>query len=146
MSTKNYRKSYEVKASAKQVFDAFSKELGDWWGNSHEGVNQVGDTMMIGFEENPKQWQFEAMELIDSKKIVLKCRHSNHQHEGLPATIQQEWLDSQLIWEFKQHNDHTEISFTHIGLTPELECFSVCQKGWDHYLGDGLNGYLNAKS
>ena len=146
MRTENYCKKMNIDASAKRLFDAFSKELGDWWGNSHEGVSQIGDTMTIGFEENPSQWVFEAQELMEGKRIVLKCLLSDHQHEGLPGTIQQEWKGSQLIWEFKPIDGMTEVSFTHLGLTPELECFNVCEQGWDHYLGEGITRYLKLKS
>jgi hypothetical protein len=32
----------------------------------------------------------------------------------------------------------TELTFTHIGLTPQVECFDQCEKGWDYFIGESL--------
>jgi len=32
----------------------------------------------------------------------------------------------------------TEISFRHIGLLPEVECYNDCVKGWDQYVKGSL--------
>jgi hypothetical protein len=32
----------------------------------------------------------------------------------------------------------TEVSFTHVGLVPEIECYNDCRKGWDFYIKESL--------
>jgi len=37
-----------------------------------------------------------------------------------------------------------ELRFRHQGLTPQLECFSMCRSGWDHYLLSSLHDYVES--
>ncbi len=142
MKHTDYSRQLTVSASPEQVYQALSRDIGVWWGNSNEGVTSVGDTVTIGFEENPSQWTFEALELMEAKRVVLVCIESDHHHEGLPGTIQHEWLGTQLIWQINEDDAGTHIEFTHQGLTPELTCYDVCQSGWNHYFGEGLCEHL----
>lgn len=146
MQHTDYSRELTVSAAPERVYQALSRDLGLWWGNSAEGVSRVGDTATIGFSENPNQWTFEAIELAEAKAVVLLCIDSDHHHAGLPGAIQQEWLGSKLIWRMEKVAAGTRIQFTHAGLTPELACYDVCQSGWDHYFGPGLCEYLQLPS
>jgi len=35
----------------------------------------------------------------------------------------------------------TLLRFDHEGLRPELECYGICEKGWDHFLKHSLKNY-----
>lgn len=44
-------------------------------------------------------------------------------------------------WNIVKYETGSKVIFTHQGLVPELECFDVCQTGWDYFLGS-LKDYL----
>ena len=142
MRQSNYSNQIIVAASPKRVYQALTRDLGVWWGNSNEGVTEEGDTLVIGFEENPHQWTFEAVELIEGKRVVYECVESKHRPEGFPGVIQKEWQGTKLIWQISESDAGTFINFTHDGLTPELECYDVCQTGWNDYFGESLSEHL----
>ncbi|MCG8429205.1 MAG: SRPBCC domain-containing protein [Chromatiales bacterium] len=142
MEKTNFTHEVTVAASAQQAFTALSRDLGIWWGNTHEGVTQVGDTLVIGFEENPEQWAFEALELVEAKRVVLKCIAMEHRNGGFPGIVQDEWLDSLLIWDISEEAAGTKVAFTHQGLTQGLTCYDVCHSAWESYLNDTFVEYL----
>jgi hypothetical protein len=39
-------------------------------------------------------------------------------------------------------NGKTEIDFTHIGMVPEIECYEVCEKGWNGHINT-LEKFIN---
>ncbi|MEP7110763.1 MAG: hypothetical protein ABI760_22405 [Ferruginibacter sp.] len=49
-----------------------------------------------------------------------------------------EWKNTDVVFEISEKENSTQINFTHIGLSPEVECFEVCVKGWDQYVKGSL--------
>ena len=49
-----------------------------------------------------------------------------------------EWNDTKLIFEITKMDDKTKIQFTHLGLVPEFECYTVCSKAWSFYTTSSL--------
>lgn len=38
-----------------------------------------------------------------------------------------------------------ELSFTHKGLTPNLNCYKICDAGWTHFIANSLKQYLETR-
>lgn len=50
-----------------------------------------------------------------------------------------EWNGTTVQFEITTIGEQTQITITHIGLIPELECFEACQAGWnEHFKGSLL--------
>ena len=45
-----------------------------------------------------------------------------------------EWIGTTIVFDVTPAGDGTELRFRHHGLTPQLECFDMCDAGWTHYL------------
>ncbi len=75
--------------------------------------------------------------------MELECIEAHHIHEGLPESILNEWEGTKLIWQIQQEGENTKIMFTHDGLIPSLDCYDVCEAGWDHFFVNSLKGYLD---
>lgn len=43
-----------------------------------------------------------------------------------------------MSFDISTHEDTTQVTFTHIGLVPEVECYDMCIKGWDQYIKGSL--------
>jgi hypothetical protein len=42
----------------------------------------------------------------------------------------EEWTGTKITFEIARKGDDTEVSFAHLGLSPELECFESCSSAW----------------
>ncbi len=49
-----------------------------------------------------------------------------------------EWTNTKMSFDISTHEDTTQVTFTHIGLVPEVECYDMCIKGWDQYIKGSL--------
>jgi hypothetical protein len=51
-------------------------------------------------------------------------------HTALPV-----WRDTRVRFELTEQGQHSSIlTLRHVGLTPQLECYDECARGWDHFL------------
>jgi hypothetical protein len=77
---------------------------------------------------------FKISEVIPDKKIVwqvLDC----YLHWLQDKT---EWNGTSIVFEISQAGDLTQVTMTHIGLVPGIECFDQCQIGWNHFIKESL--------
>ena len=45
-----------------------------------------------------------------------------------------EWEGTRQIWTFSAARQGTTLTFLHEGLNQSLECYDVCEAGWDQFL------------
>jgi hypothetical protein len=53
-----------------------------------------------------------------------------------------EWANTRMIFDLNEKNGITELTFTHEGLTPEVECYNDCAPGWTHWIKTSLFSYF----
>lgn len=128
----DFQTSLSVKKPIMEVFAAITKMIPKWWSMDYEGAaDQVGNEFTVRFGNTFKTMRIESVSL--NKEIVWRCVD---QHLEMPGGMEQltnkrEWVGNKLIWKFSQTEDITTIHFTHEGLAPNVECWSVCEQGWD---------------
>jgi hypothetical protein len=54
-----------------------------------------------------------------------------------------EWRGTQLVWQVTPTETGSAVTMTHKGLTPDIACFDVCRRGWQHYFETSLRDHLN---
>ena len=55
---------------------------------------------------------------------------------------QSEWKGTQIRFVLHAHDGGTELTFTHVGLTPRDQCFDVCRDAWGVYVTDSLRSLI----
>ncbi|WP_299654436.1 hypothetical protein [uncultured Tateyamaria sp.] len=58
----------------------------------------------------------------------------------------QEWKGTSLIWRVAPTTGGCKVTLTHKGLTPQIACFDVCQRGWQHFFETSLRNHLNGEA
>lgn len=140
---KNYEETIQVSASQEACFQAVATQMDKWWTRSTEGgLNGVGDKVTARFPPDYGFWTFEATSFERPNRIEMICTDAHHKVEGQPKEIDQEWLGTKIIWEFKTVGDKTEIKMRHDGLTPTLNCWGICLDGWNHFFKNSLKSFL----
>jgi len=132
MEQKNYHCSIAANITADQAY-ANIANVGAWWAKSFNGkALATGDTFTVHFGET--NVAFEIAEASPSKKVVWKVTDC-YLHW---LNDKKEWKDTNVVWEISTANNATKIDMTHEGLTPEVECYEDCRKGWDEHISDSL--------
>jgi len=133
MNQQNFHCSICANVSIKDAFDGVSKRVPEWWTENFEGSSEnLNNIFTVRFGET--FGTYKIVEVISDKKILWFTIDCNlHLLKN-----KKEWKDTKMLWEFSTKNNLTEIKFTHIGLVPELECFTDCSGGWNHYVGKSL--------
>nr|WP_262711978.1 SRPBCC domain-containing protein [Pedobacter psychrodurus] len=52
-----------------------------------------------------------------------------------------EWLNTIVVWQLNTEETNIKIQVTHIGLNPDIDCYSICSAGWRQFW-DSLKLYL----
>jgi uncharacterized protein YndB with AHSA1/START domain len=135
----NYKKNITVNKPVSEVYAAITEHIQDWWSNDLIGAAvNAGDSFTISFGKTQKT--FEILEVAPNERVVWKCVKAYIDMAIL--TNKAEWEGTKLIWKISPHSAGTTIYFLHEGLTPDFECYNVCEAGWDTFL-TSLQTYLN---
>jgi hypothetical protein len=137
MKNQNYQISIKVNADTKTAAENINNVAG-WWTQNVEGsLNKVNDVFTVHFGETFVT--FKITELHPGRNIVWLVTDSNVQE----LKDKQEWTNTTVDWQIAADNDSTNIIMTHVGLTPAVECYEMCEKGWDFFTGKSLLKLIN---
>ncbi len=143
MKDNDYKRTITVDASPDDVYRALTTGYANWWTTCNRDLNKVGDRIKFTFLPNVSYWTLEARILEPNRTVELDCVEAYHKITDKPDAPETEWLGSTVRWKIELHADHTDIHFTHDGLTPELDFYDVCESGWDLFFVDSLKSYLD---
>jgi hypothetical protein len=135
----DYKTSLKVKANQVDAFNAVASELDKWWGKVDSPVSKEGDKFTVSFGST--KWRFEVTKYSEQDQINWRCIEAEHIVDEL-SDIEQEWLDTELFWTFTENGGEVEVSFVHKGLTPQLNCYNICEAGWNFFISTSLKNYL----
>ena len=133
MSQQNYTTSFTVDQSPSDVFAAVNNVRG-WWSEAIEGsTDQLGAEFEIRFGDVHRSTQRIA-ESVPGERVVWHVTDSQLNF----LEDKREWTGTDIVFEIARVNDRTELRFTHIGLVPAIECYSVCSDTWGIYINHSL--------
>ncbi len=139
----NFQHEIIVTASLEKVFESITNEIPLWWTEMFEGASsKLGEIFTVRFGSSV----FKTMrveELIPNKKISWLVTDTLIDIPELKN--KREWLNTTIVWEFREDNTRTIIRVTHIGLNSTIECYGICSTGWRQFC-DSLKLYLEKGS
>ncbi|MCG7940569.1 MAG: SRPBCC domain-containing protein [Candidatus Thiodiazotropha lotti] len=138
--TLDFTRQIIVSATPAITFQALTAEIDQWWTTNCNVITQIGDRVTFRFDST--YWKMEVVGLSENRLIELLCIEAHHLHQGLPASIEKEWEGTKLKWELQAVDGGTQIDFLHEGLVSELDCYEICEQGWNFYFASSLKEYL----
>jgi len=132
MNSENFTCSITANITAKEAFESITK-VNEWWTENLEGHSQkLNDVFTAHFGKTFTT--HKLIEVVPGKKIVwlITDCHLDWLND------KKEWKDTKMSFEITSKDNATQINFTHIGLTPEIECYNDCRKGWTFYITESL--------
>ncbi|SIN66237.1 Activator of Hsp90 ATPase homolog 1-like protein [Parasphingorhabdus marina DSM 22363] len=143
MPNENFTRTISVSASVDKAYWALTQGMHKWWTTPDRPMVRTGDRSKFTFPPGRSFWTFEAVALEPGKLVEMRCVEALHLHEGQPADIEQEWLDTRVRWDIKSCEEGAEITLEHIGLVPDLLCHGICSAGWDMFFTNSLKQFLD---
>ncbi len=133
MKKQDYQAVITAKVSPAEAFKSIYS-ISKWWTENIEGSTQnLGDVFTVRFGDTFVT--FKTIDVVPGKEIIWLVTDC-HLHW---LKDKKEWKATKLHFDISSVKDVTQITFTHIGLAPEIECYNDCRKGWDEYIKDSLN-------
>ncbi len=133
MSNDDYTINLKVETPIEKVFSNINS-VSKWWTEVLDGnSNKLNDEFTVYFGIVHVTTQ-KLIEFLPNKKVVWLVTRSNLNF----IKDKQEWTNTRISFELSEEGKQTHLRFTHHGLTPEVECYKDCSKGWDYYINGSL--------
>ncbi|MDB5116999.1 MAG: hypothetical protein JWQ79_2491 [Mucilaginibacter sp.] len=137
MAKNDFNSSTSAKISAGEAIKKISN-VPEWWGVPFTGSAEKQNDQFIVKMGGDSFFDFTVEELIPDKRVVWLVTDCN-----MPwYSDKKEWANTKLIFDLSENNGVTEVNFKHEGLTPEVECYKDCERGWTHWIKTSLFSYF----
>ncbi|MEC5398087.1 SRPBCC family protein [Uliginosibacterium sp. H1] len=140
----HFQLSLVLEASPATVYAALTRPEGlrGWWTEDCEADTAVGGMLRFRFGENHKAMRIEKLEA--GREVQWLCTEAQIVSHGLKDPA--EWVGTRMRFRLQPEGQgRTRLDFEHLGLTPALECYTLCQNGWNYFL-NSLRQYVTTGS
>ena len=133
MSAESLTHRFTVERTPQEVYAAVLDVRGWWSGRIDGTTGELGGEFT--YEVPDLHWtRFRVTELVPGERVTWLTLDSwlsfTEDHE--------EWTGTTVRFELRPADGGTELVFTHEGLTPASECYTVCHTAWGDYVTGSL--------
>jgi uncharacterized protein YndB with AHSA1/START domain len=136
----HYQQSLTVAATPAAVYAALTTTEGlrAWWTDDCEGTTETAGILHFRFGATYKDMRIERLE--PGREVRWQCTLARIAADAV--TRKDEWVGTEPVFRISDAGQQrTRLDFEHVGLLPSLECYGLCDKGWQHFMGS-LQQYL----
>ena len=135
--TADFTRTITVDATPEAAFAAINDVAG-WWGRITGTTTAVGD-----------EWVYVVPGLHYSGMRVTELEPGRRVAWLVTGSYvdfvedHQEWNGTTVTFDISQGDAGTQVTFTHAGLEPEVECFEICSNAWSMFISGSLKDFIN---
>ena len=134
MSAQNFSYTFTTSKSPNEVFDTLINPK-NWWIDLHDEVitgsfEKINDDFIFDAGNGVHHTVQKLVELVPDEKIAWEVTDSKLTF----ASKTDEWTGTKIGFDISTKDNHTQVVFTHNGLTPGFECYEGCSSAWTQYL------------
>ena len=133
MPANDFTVSILVDQSPKEVFDAVNDVRGWWSGEITGPTDQLGEEFTYRYQDLHRSTQ-RVVTLDPGRKVVWRVEDA----ELSFVPDRTEWNGTEIVFDIAKKGKQTELTFTHVGLVPRIQCFGDCSGAWTFYIQDSL--------
>ncbi|TDE17126.1 SRPBCC family protein [Dyadobacter psychrotolerans] len=130
----NYTRNFITHKSPKQVYELLL-DVKQWWSGIYDEIitgesQKENDTFSFSAGGGMHFSEQILKQLIPYKRIVWEVTESNLAFLSDPN----EWAGTKLIFDIQEITEtEAQLTFTHEGLKPQIECYGQCSNAWTQY-------------
>lgn len=133
MTIQSFHCSFTVPQPPEEVFAAVVDPRKWWTGDIEGSADGVGDEFSYRYADMHYSKQ-KVTELVPGQRVVWRVVDSHLSGPEDPN----EWTGTEIVFEITPQGGQTQVSFTHQGLVPGVECFDSCSSAWGFYINSSL--------
>ena len=133
MKNQDFNTTIIVPQNKADVFNAITNVRG-WWDKAIIGKTDKLNAIFVHHAVNVHTCKLKIIEFEPDKKIVWLVQENYFSF----TKNAHEWEGSKIEFEISKTFFKTLVRFTHIGLTPKLECYEHCASEWTDYIQQNL--------
>lgn len=122
----SYQAQVQFSKAPEVVFDALTSLSGvaGWWSPVTGSAAAGGELSLVHRHDDPLVM---SVDTADQSRMVVWT--------VLSYPLNPEWVGTRITFLLRpSQNGGTTLEFRHQGLTPQLECYEHCSRGWDHFI------------
>jgi hypothetical protein len=137
MDTHDFITTFVVDQTPREVFNAVNHVRG-WWSENIEGsTDSLNDEFLYQYQD-AHHCKIKVVEVLPDKKVVWLVTYNYFNFVQDPS----EWTGTKVHFDIAQQGDKTQLLFTHEGLVPTFECYSVYSPAWTNYVQQSLSSLI----
>lgn len=133
MKNKSFTATFLVDQSPEEVFNAINNVRG-WWSKGLTGNSQKMDDEFIYQHKHLHYSKQRVIDMVPNRRVTWLVTESTINF----VKNKSEWNNTKITFEISKKGSKTQLRFTHLGLVPDVECYTDCTGGWSYYLTNSL--------
>ncbi|MFI9818774.1 SRPBCC family protein [Saccharothrix variisporea] len=132
----SFTTAYTVAQTPAEVFNAVTNVCG-WWSQDVEGPTDEPGAEFT--------YHYQALHRCRIRITELTPRTISWQvleNHFAFTEDQTEWAGTTITFDITETPEGTRLTFTHHGLLPAHECYTVCDNAWRFYIGTSLHNLI----
>ncbi len=121
----SFRTTFTVGQSPQQAFDTIC-DVRSWWSGQLVGVTDIVGEEFDYTVPGVHYSRQRVTELEPGRRVAWLVVDSRLDY----LSDQQEWNGTTITFDLAAHDGGTEVTFTHHGLVPDVECYDSCSGFW----------------
>ncbi len=137
MTEPSFTTSFTVDQTPEAAFAAITNVRG-WWSEDIAGpTDRVGEAFDYRYKD-VHRCRIMVTELVPGRKVAWHVEKNYFSF----TEDKSEWTGTNMVFDITRAGDRTQVKLTHVGLTPEFECYEICSDGWGTYINLSLRNLI----
>ncbi len=133
MKQQSFTNTLTVDQTPEQVFNTVNNPRA-WWNENIGGATDRRGSRFHYAYRTVHTSDMIVEEFVPYSRVVWLVEDNHFDH----IKDDSEWKGTRVVFEIARHGDKTVLTFTHVGLVPDYECYELCEKAWTFFTGDSL--------
>ncbi|MEQ1941333.1 SRPBCC domain-containing protein [Mesorhizobium sp. VNQ89] len=137
MTQENFTTRFTVDRKPAEVYAAVINVRG-WWSEDIKGKSEkAGDIFNYRFRDIHR-CTIKIKTSVPGEKVVWSIvdNYFNFTED------KSEWKGTEVVFDIRPAKGGAELTFTHVGLVPDYECWEACSAGWTTYINGSLRALI----